>query len=475
MPSEATPAAISGEEILSVSALNRLARQALEQRFPLLWVSGEISNLRRPASGHVYFALKDENAQVDCVMFRNRSQLVPFRLQDGLRVEARALVTLYEARGGFQLGIETLRQAGIGALFEAFARLREKLEKEGLFAAERRLPLPRFPRRIGIVTSLQAAALRDVLAALERRARHLPVAIYPTLVQGEGAAAGIADAIRTAAERGECDLLIVARGGGSIEDLWAFNEEIVARAIDACPIPIVSGIGHETDTTIADLVADCRAATPTAAAELASAGWFEAQAELRRLANELRHQRGAGCRSACSGSICWRDACPIPANASAGCAPKPPISPPGSAAACGKRSSPAARTCKDSRRAWQSAVRTSAMPSATSTNWPDGCVRPQIGRPDATQAPAAKPRRQPRASQPAGRARARLQSGAQADGSIVRSSAQLDDGDRLRLTFGEGEAERTSDAKRFFEHLKLLPNEFIPTKMVKYRTPPLTD
>ena len=278
------------EEILSVSALNHMARQALENRFPLLWVSGEISNLRRPASGHLYFALKDESAQVDCVMFRGRAQLVPFRLQDGLRVEARALVTLYEARGGFQLNVEALRHAGIGALFEAFARLRERLEKEGLFAPERRQPLPRHPRRIGIVTSPQAAALRDILAALARRAPHLPLILYPTLVQGEGAAANIAEAIGLAAARAECDVLIVARGGGSIEDLWAFNEEAVARAIDACPIPVIAGIGHETDTTIADLAADCRAATPTAAAELASAGWFEAQAELSRLAEALGRQ-----------------------------------------------------------------------------------------------------------------------------------------------------------------------------------------
>jgi len=278
------------EEILSVSALNHMARQALENRFPLLWVSGEISNLRRPASGHLYFALKDESAQVDCVMFRGRAQLVPFRLQDGLRVEARALVTLYEARGGFQLNVEALRHAGIGALFEAFARLRERLEKEGLFAPERRQPLPRHPRRIGIVTSPQAAALRDILAALARRAPHLPLILYPTLVQGEGAAANIAEAIGRAAARAECDVLIVARGGGSIEDLWAFNEEAVARAIDACPIPVIAGIGHETDTTIADLAADCRAATPTAAAELASAGWFEAQAELSRLAEALGRQ-----------------------------------------------------------------------------------------------------------------------------------------------------------------------------------------
>lgn len=441
MPSEATPAVISGEEILSVSALNRLARQALEQRFPLLWVSGEISNLRRPASGHVYFALKDENAQVDCVMFRNRSQLVPFRLQDGLRVEARALVTLYEARGGFQLGIETLRQAGIGALFEAFARLREKLEKEGLFAAERRLPLPRFPRRIGIVTSLQAAALRDVLAALERRARHLPVAIYPTLVQGEGAAAGIADAIRTAAERGECDLLIVARGGGSIEDLWAFNEEIVARAIDACPIPIVSGIGHETDTTIADLVADCRAATPTAAAELASAGWFEAQAELRRLANELRHhmQRRLQERMQRVDLLARR------------------LSHPGER--LGRLRAETAHLASR----LGSSLRQKIVACRTDMQGLE--TRLAVRRPDIRHA-------QRDLDELAGRVRAaaavgltqhrhRLQSLAaslghlspqavlargfslvrKSDGSIVRSSAQLDDGDRLRLTFGEGEAE----------------------------------
>ncbi|MDT3736211.1 MAG: exodeoxyribonuclease VII large subunit [Denitratisoma sp.] len=288
MPAETDDTASSGAEILSVSALNRMARQTLESRFPLLWVSGEISNLRRPASGHLYFAMKDECAQVDCVMFRSRAQLLPFRLQDGMRVEAHALVTLYEARGGFQLSVEALRHAGIGALFEAFVRLRTQLETEGLFAPERRRPLPRFPYRVGVVTSLQAAALRDVLAALARRAPHLPVMIYPTLVQGDGAAANIAEAIRTAASRGECDVLIVVRGGGSIEDLWAFNEETVARAIDDCPLPVITGIGHETDTTIADLVADCRAATPTAAAELASAGYFEAQGELSRLAALLR-------------------------------------------------------------------------------------------------------------------------------------------------------------------------------------------
>lgn len=271
-----------------MSALNHKARQALEERFPLLWVAGEIANLRCPASGHLYFALKDASAQVDCIMFRGRAQLIPFKLQEGMRVEARALVTLYEARGGFQLNLEALRHAGIGALFEAFARLRVKLENEGLFAPERRLPLPRFPRRIGIVTSLQAAALQDVLAALARRAPYLQVLLYPTMVQGDAASANIAEAIRTASSRNECDLLLVTRGGGGIEDLRAFNEEAVARAIDDCPIPVITGIGHETDVTVADLVADCRAATPTAAAELASAGYVEAQVLLTQLVSTLR-------------------------------------------------------------------------------------------------------------------------------------------------------------------------------------------
>lgn len=275
-------------EVVSVSALNRFAREMLERGFPLLWVAGEVSNLTRATSGHVYFSLKDEAAQVRCVMFRNRAQIVPFRLGEGMRVEARALVTLYEARGDFQLNVEALRQAGIGALYEAFTRLRGKLENEGLFAQERKLPLPNYPKRIGVVTSPQAAALRDILAALRRRSPHLPLVIYPVPVQGTGAAAMIAAAVQSAGLRGECDVLIVARGGGSIEDLWSFNEEIVARAIDACPIPVIAGIGHETDTTIADLVADRRAATPTAAAELASAGYFEAQRHLEKLGPTLR-------------------------------------------------------------------------------------------------------------------------------------------------------------------------------------------
>jgi len=287
MPSERNQDSESRAEVLSVSALNRLARETIEKRFPLLWVAGEVSNLRRPASGHLYFSLKDEGGQVDCAMFRNRAQLVPFRIEDGMRVEARALPTVYEARGAFQLNVEALRPTGIGALYEAFARLRARLEREGLFAAARKRALPRFPRRVGIVTSLQAAALADVLAAFARRSPHLPILVFPTPVQGAGAADAIAAAVEAAAHSQACDVLLVVRGGGSLEDLWAFNEEEVARALAASPIPVVAGIGHESDTTIADLVADRRAATPTAAAELASAGYFEAGRQIEKLADDL--------------------------------------------------------------------------------------------------------------------------------------------------------------------------------------------
>jgi exodeoxyribonuclease VII large subunit len=254
--------------VLSVSALNRMARETLERSFPLFWVAGEISNLTRAASGHWYFSLKDERAQVRCVMFRNRNSALDWIPREGDHVEARALVTLYEARGDFQLTIEALQRAGLGTLFEAFERLKAKLEKEGLFDLARKRPLPAHPCQIGIITSPDAAALRDVLTTLRRRMPGIPVVLYPTPVQGKGAAELIARAIRTAGERDECEVLIVCRGGGSIEDLWQFNEEVVARAIAESPVPVISGVGHETDFTIADFVADRRAPTPTAAAEL---------------------------------------------------------------------------------------------------------------------------------------------------------------------------------------------------------------
>ena len=257
-------------QILTVTELNRLARDVLAQSFPLFWVSGEISNLTRAASGHWYFSLKDTGAQVRCVMFKGRNTYLSWVPKEGDKVEARALVTLYEARGEFQLTIEFLQRAGLGALFEAFEALKNKLELEGLFASVYKKPLSFLPKCIGIVTSPDTAALRDVLTTLKRRMPSIPVVIYPTPVQGKGAARLIADAINQANKRAECNVLIICRGGGSIEDLWQFNEEIVARAIFNCDIPTISGVGHETDFTICDFVADIRAATPTAAAELAT-------------------------------------------------------------------------------------------------------------------------------------------------------------------------------------------------------------
>jgi exodeoxyribonuclease VII large subunit len=256
--------------VLSVSQLLRSARDMLERRFPLQWISGEVSNLRPAASGHLYFTLKDETAQVDCVMFKGRAAHLDWDLADGQRVEARALVTLYEPRGRFQLNVEAMRRAGLGPLFERFLKLKEKLEKEGLFDPDAKRPIPAQPRQIGVVTSLAAAALRDVLTTLRRRNPAIPVVVYPAPVQGEGAAAKLVQALASANRRAECDVLLLVRGGGSIEDLWQFNEEALARAIRASAIAVVVGVGHETDFTIADFAADERAPTPTAAAELVS-------------------------------------------------------------------------------------------------------------------------------------------------------------------------------------------------------------
>jgi exodeoxyribonuclease VII large subunit len=276
--------------VLTVSELNRMARRALESQLPLLWVEGEVSNFMRAASGHWYFSLKDATAQVRCVMFRGRNQFADFTPANGDHVEIRALPSLYEARGEFQLGAEAIRRAGAGRLYEAFLKLKAKLEAEGLFDPAKKRPLPRFPRCLGIVTSPQAAALHDVLTALSRRMPGLPVILYPTPVQGAGAGAQIAAAIRAAGARAECDVLLVCRGGGSLEDLWAFNDEAVARAIAASPMPVVSGVGHETDFTLADFAADLRAPTPTAAAELASPVRQELLLQLGNLARQLQHQ-----------------------------------------------------------------------------------------------------------------------------------------------------------------------------------------
>ncbi|MDR6409601.1 exodeoxyribonuclease VII large subunit [Paraburkholderia terricola] len=265
--SSATP---GGEVVVPVSALNRAIGTMLERSFPLVWVAGEVSNFTRAASGHWYFSIKDAQAQMRCVMFRGRAQYAEFTPREGDRIEVRALVTMYEPRGELQLNVEAVRRTGQGRLYEAFLRLKAKLEAEGLFAAERKRALPAHPRAIGIVTSLQAAALRDVLTTLCRRAPHIPVIVYPAPVQGAGVSVKLAAMVDKANARREVDVLIMCRGGGSIEDLWAFNEEVLARAIAESAIPVVSGVGHETDFTIADFAADVRAPTPTGAAELVS-------------------------------------------------------------------------------------------------------------------------------------------------------------------------------------------------------------
>ncbi|MBO9537451.1 exodeoxyribonuclease VII large subunit [Herbaspirillum sp.] len=277
----------AGPPVLTVSALNQSVARVLERTFPLIWVKGEISNFTRAASGHWYFNLKDDGAQVRAVMFKGRAQYAGFMPREGDKVEVRTLVTLYAPRGDYQLNVEAIRRSGVGDLYAAFLQLKEKLEREGLFDRAAKRPLPGFPRRIGIVTSPQAAALRDVLTTLRRRAPHVEVILYPTPVQGEGSAQRIAAAIETASARAECDLLLVCRGGGSIEDLWSFNEETVARAIAGCSMPVISGVGHETDFTIADFAADLRAPTPTAAAEMAATAREDWLAGLRAHAQDL--------------------------------------------------------------------------------------------------------------------------------------------------------------------------------------------
>ncbi len=273
--------------VITVSELNRRTREIVEGGLPLLWVSGEISNFTRAASGHCYFSLKDERAQVRCVLFRHKAARLEFAPENGAQVEVCALPTIYEARGEFQLGVETMRRAGLGALYEAFERLRRKLAAEGLFDEARKRELPRFPRAVGIVTSPAAAALRDVLATLRRRMPWIPVVLYPAPVQGEGAGDKLAQAVRTASSRAEVDVLIVCRGGGSMEDLWEFNSEALVRAVAQCSMPVVCGVGHDTDYTLIDFVADVRAPTPTAAAALATPDREELLAQLSDTAASL--------------------------------------------------------------------------------------------------------------------------------------------------------------------------------------------
>ncbi len=276
-------------DVYTPSRLNREVRLLLEHGMPVVWIEAELSNFSRPASGHWYFTLKDRDAQVRCAMFRQRNSLVRFTPAEGKLVLARARVGLYEPRGEFQLVVEHMEDAGVGALKREFERLKEKLAAEGLFDAAAKRPLPAVPGRIGVITSPTGAAIRDILNILGRRFPAAPVLIYPTPVQGAAAVPGLLAALALAAGRRECDALIVARGGGSIEDLWAFNDEQVARAIRASPIPVVTGIGHEVDFTIADFVADVRAPTPSGAAELVVPDGEAWRAALQRL--EARFQQ----------------------------------------------------------------------------------------------------------------------------------------------------------------------------------------
>jgi exodeoxyribonuclease VII large subunit len=289
----------SRRDIYTVSRLNREARALLEGGLPSLWITGELSNLSRPASGHWYFSLKDEDAQVRCAMFRARNLAVRAAPRDGMQVLLRARVGLYEARGEFQLVVDHLEEAGEGELRRRFEALKQKLAAEGLFDAARKLAPPRFPRRIGIVTSSTGAALRDVLQVLRRRSPGLPILVYPVPVQGAGAAREIAAMLALADRRREVDLLLLVRGGGSLEDLWAFNDEALARAIASLELPLIAGIGHEIDFTIADFVADLRAPTPSAAAELAApdaAAWLASlgvtAGRLRQAITRALAQRG---------------------------------------------------------------------------------------------------------------------------------------------------------------------------------------
>jgi len=299
MPPAAAPA--DAAHVFSVSELNRLVRDLLESGLGAIWIEGELSNVARPASGHMYFSLKDRDAQVRCAMFRNRNRLLDFSPEAGAQVRLRARVSVYEARGEYQLIVEHMEPAGAGALARAFEELKKRLAAEGLFAPERKRALPAFPRRIGVITSATGAALRDVLHVLARRLGSIPVIVYPVPVQGQNAAPAIVDMLARAGRRAECDVLLLVRGGGSLEDLQAFNEEAVARAIVASPLPVVTGVGHEVDVTIADFAADFRAPTPSAAAEQVTPDAAELRQQAARLhqrlrASVVRRQRDARAR-----------------------------------------------------------------------------------------------------------------------------------------------------------------------------------
>lgn len=291
-------------EIYTISRLNREARALLGNHFLSIWVEGEISNLACPSSGHLYFTLKDTKSQIRCAMFKAQRRQLNFRPDDGYLVLVKAQVSLYEVRGDYQLIVEFMEEGGDGALRRAFDALKLKLLKQGLFDPANKQPIPKFPERIGVISSPTGAAIRDILIVLKRRFPAIPVVLYPVTVQGSKAKYEIVDAIATADRRQECSVLLVARGGGTLEDLWPFNEEIVALAISGCTIPMVSAIGHETDFTIADFVADLRAATPSAAAETVSPEQTDWMRNFKRL--EVQLQQKIGTRIASQGkTIHW--------------------------------------------------------------------------------------------------------------------------------------------------------------------------
>lgn len=293
-----TRAAQDTRIVFSVSELNASVRQLLEHSYGLLWVEGELSNLARPRSGHMYFSLKDGDAQVRCALFRGKARLIRTPLAEGDQVRVRARVSLYAARGDYQLIVEHVEPAGDGALRRAFEQLKTKLDAEGLFATERKRALPVAPRRIGVITSATGAAIRDVLSVAARRFPLGAVRIYPVPVQGDAAPAAIVRALQRASARADCDVLLLVRGGGSLEDLWGFNDENVARAIVASRVPVVSGVGHEVDVTIADFAADVRAATPSAAAELVCPDLSAQAASLPRIAERLHARMNARLQAA---------------------------------------------------------------------------------------------------------------------------------------------------------------------------------
>ena len=277
-------------KIISVTELNKLAKSLLENGIPKLWIEGEISNLAKPASGHIYFSLKDKTSQIRCAWFKQRQSINANDFSNGMKMLALGKISLYQPRGEYQFIIEKMETAGEGDLKRKYEELKQKLFNEGLFDREKKLQIPKLPKKIGVITSPSGAAIRDVLSILKRRFPLLPIVIFPITVQGDNAAPDIENALKKANLRADCDVLILTRGGGSLEDLWAFNEEIVARAIHTSKIPIISAIGHETDTTIADFVSDIRAPTPSGAAEIVTPDQSELLNLLETTSRRIEHE-----------------------------------------------------------------------------------------------------------------------------------------------------------------------------------------